>query len=52
MREKGDMRDRECVPKKKEESKKVFEKRKKLSVCYGCGSHVYQFIEKNEFAAK
>ena len=32
---------------KKEELKKVFEKRKKLSACYGQGSHVvYQFIKK------
>ena len=40
------MRDKGACTKKKEESKKVFEKRKKLSAYHGRGSHVYRFIEK------
>ena len=46
MREKEDMRDKRVCTKKKEESKKVFEKRKKISACYGRGGHVHRFIEK------
>ena len=33
--------------KKEEWKKKLFEKRKNLSTCYGHTSHVYQFIEKD-----
>ena len=51
MREKVNMRDRVCT-KKKEESEKVFEKRKNLSACYGHGSHIYQSICKIEMVKK
>ena len=42
MREKRKILEkREYVQKRKKTQKEVFEKRKKLSACYGRGSHVY-----------
>ena len=49
---KGKNRKKESY-KTKEGSKKLLEKRKKLSPCYESGNHVYQFVEKkNEYVAK
>ena len=55
MAEKKDMRDKKVCTKKKEKLKKKKEKKerkkmylrkgRKLSTCFGCGSHVYWFTE-------
>ena len=45
MREKEDMRDKKVRTKKKEEPKKSIWEKEKISACYGCGIHVYRFIE-------
>ena len=42
MRQKQDMRNK----------KKLFETRKKLSKCYGSGSHVYRFTEKKQWICR
>ena len=45
MAEKKDMREESMYKKEKKVKKTYFRKGRKLSTCFGCGSHVYWFTE-------